>query len=120
MVQPVRSQGEWHWPETKEMAERDFGKLANMNMDAIKRKDVDRIVKLAKSWLNDQIANQPISSKPDTADEPFGCLIGHSKLSEARAAWEELKSQDRLWTPATSQPITGFSEEIRTKISAET
>jgi uncharacterized protein len=119
MVQPRRTQGEWHWPKTSELTEKDLTKLTTMNMDAVKKRDVERIIRLARSWLIDQVTNQPISSQPDTGEDPFGCLIGHSKFSEAKAAWERLKGQDRLWTPKPSQPI-GFSDDVSPKISVET
>ena len=109
----------WRMEPGLELTEKDFVRLANMNMDAVKRKDVERILKLGKSWLKDQVANQPISSKPDTSEDAFGCLIGHSKFSEARAAWERLKNQDRLWSPKSSPPI-GFSDNVNPKIAVET
>jgi uncharacterized protein len=80
-----------NWVPPDGLTVKEFRRLANIELDARVPDDVSLLVKFARAWLNDQIANQPIRENPYT----FEARIGHTRFSEARDAWMKRDRVDR-------------------------
>jgi hypothetical protein len=80
-----------NWVPPDGLTVKEFWRLANIELDARVPGDVSLLVKFARAWLNDQIANQPIRENPYT----FEARIGHTQFSEARDAWMRRERVDR-------------------------
>jgi hypothetical protein len=78
LVQPARDGERWVLPSGFTMGE--FRRLVDLQMDALRPRDVALIEKLADEWIAGRIANQPIR-----ADAELRPAIGHGTFGEAAA-----------------------------------
>jgi hypothetical protein len=87
MIQPKLINGSWLPPP--ELGCDEFKAIAELPVDALEQRDVERVSRLCDLWLdnNSNIPNQPIRSN----SKDFTCEIGQPSFSEARAAWITLK-----------------------------
>jgi hypothetical protein len=92
LVRPRKVGGQWVPPDGLSVTE--FRRIASIELDARVPEDVSLLIKLARAWLADQVANQPIRENPYT----FEARIGHTSFSEALSAWRarDLKDKEQL------------------------
>ncbi len=87
MIEPVLG-ADGVWTSPAGLGLDDFAAIAQVEMDAIKPEEVNRIRNLGIEWLRDRIPNQPIRANSKT----LGCEIGHAHFSQARDAWNRAKA----------------------------
>ena len=80
-----------NWIPPDGLTLQEFRQLTNIELDARVPEDVSLLVKFARAWLNDRVANQPIRENPYT----FEARIGHTTFSQARDAWMKRERVDR-------------------------
>ena len=80
-----------NWIPPDGLTLQEFRQLTNIELDARVPEDVSLLVKFARAWLNDRVANQPIRENPYT----FEARIGHTTCSQARDAWMNRERVDR-------------------------
>ncbi|GAL86546.1 hypothetical protein MYP_3776 [Sporocytophaga myxococcoides] len=84
LLQPVLKDGKWNFPEgIRPDEEKDFLELTKYDIDAVKKSEMERIVKFGNWWLMDIVVNQSIRYDSKT----FQSKIGHSVFSAAKAEW---------------------------------
>jgi len=83
VVQPVRRNGTWTYPDglPKDL----FDALVGLDMDATGDADVQRIRQLAAAWIGGDAENQPIRMRDD-----LSCALGDRTFAEAKSRWENL------------------------------
>jgi hypothetical protein len=82
LVQPVRTvNGNLVLPQG--VSDAEFGKLRELEMDAIKQDEVLLIQRFGQRWLADDVTNQAIRANSFT----LAPQIGFNRFSDARAAW---------------------------------
>ena len=97
-IQPELVGDEWRIPARFEqhasLANRSamMGDLRNLELDAVKPKDVGLVVKVCDAWLADELPNQPIR-----ASNTLQCLVGQDRFSQ-------VETQFRAVFPAVGTP----------------
>ncbi len=91
VVRPVLNQasGGWSLPgwhkEDPPLSIKEFEALTKLDMDAVKKEQVELLEKLADLWLEGIVPNQGIRNDTD-----FNPRIGHATFGEGKAAWNNL------------------------------
>ena len=84
----VKWQGPACFPNFKEVA-----RMVELELDAVASSDVDLVKQIAKSWLADELPNQPIR-----ASNTLQCLVGQDRFSQVetqfRAVFPEVGTPD--------------------------
>lgn len=97
-IQPELVGDEWRIParfeQYESLANRSamMGDLRNLELDAVKPKDVGLVVKVCDAWLADELPNQPIR-----ASNTLQCLVGQDRFSQ-------VETQFRAVFPAVGIP----------------
>ena len=89
LVRPRRDEG-GRWLPSGGLSQKEFARLTNVDLDARVPREVQLIVKFARAWLDDDVANQPIRENPYT----FEPRIGHTRFSQALKAWRMRERED--------------------------
>jgi uncharacterized protein len=84
LVQPVRAaDGAWTLP--RGLSEDDFGRLTQLELDAIEADDVALLQRFCDTWLAGHVPNQPIR-----ANSRLQCEIGFASFPPAADHWKKL------------------------------
>ena len=93
LIQPVRSGPDAPWAYPSGITADQFGKLKDLQLDAVEPDEVALVDTLCSAWMNDAAPNQPIR-----ADRALAVEIGDARYSDALAA-----ARDILRPPAQQQ-----------------
>jgi hypothetical protein len=91
LIQPVNENGQWTYPEG--INDKQFARLKELEMDAVKQEDVSLINLLGDCWIEDQVPNQPVRATAQLA-----ARIGHDRFGSALRALE-------AWLRASSKTM---------------
>jgi hypothetical protein len=83
IVQPVKRDGSWTYPEGLPQA--IFDGLIQLGMDAVEDKDVDLIRQLGIAWIRDGAPNHPIRMRDDLTTG-----LGDPTYASAKARWQAM------------------------------
>ncbi len=85
LVRPVLNKDDY-WVLPDGITIEQFSLLKDLEMDAVKKDQVDLIVALADAWIADKAPNQPIRESRDLKTYD----IGHNTFGAAKVAWNKL------------------------------
>jgi hypothetical protein len=85
IIQPKWDPGAGKWQPRTDLSLEEFSGLVEMDLDPMRQKEIDLIVKFCDLWLGNSIWNQPIRPGQD-----MSCDIGQRTFEDARAAWNGL------------------------------
>ena len=86
VIQPQWDAAEHKWRPWEDDPEgKRFRALIDLDLDALRQDEIERIQGLCDRWLADNVPNQPIRAGEDPP-----CNIGHDRFSNAEAAWNSL------------------------------
>lgn len=94
VIQPVRSSPRDTWVLPPDLNIEDFLAIQKLELDAIDKDDVGRLVTAGKLWIEGKFKNQAIRDK-----RHYECQIGHDGFASAVSAWRTLSADTRLTPP---------------------
>jgi hypothetical protein len=80
LIQPWRANESQPWDFPKGFDRNEFERLLALEVDALRQVDIKLIQKLAQSWIDGDVPNQPIRT-----NARLECEIGHAKFKQAAA-----------------------------------
>jgi uncharacterized protein len=87
LISPTQQSSNDKWVAPGGWNAESFAYLADLDIDAVKEKQVYAITQYAYLWVGDHAPNQPIRMNGDTLKSE----LGFEKFSDAVAAWEKIK-----------------------------
>ncbi len=95
VIRPVRSSPRDTWVLPPGLDIDDFLAIQKLELDAIGKDDVRRLVTAGKLWIEGKLKNQAIRE-----NRHYECQIGHDTFASAVSAWRTLSAD----TPLTQPP----------------
>jgi predicted acylesterase/phospholipase RssA len=86
LVRPIWDETKHTWARPSGLIDDDFARLIDMQLDPMRRRDLDLIQQMLDLWIADELPNQPIRM-----GDHFRCDIGHDRFSDAVRHWREIQ-----------------------------